>query len=268
MSYIEPSVDRTDFSCPYCRAHTSQTWWELYAHPIKGDKSRPFVPRSAELDIEGSKGMSEEIKDRAKRWATRMVSREVFIEEASPNDESVLPVNNLFMSSCFNCQQLAVWLNRSLIVPSPRTGESPNPDLRPDIRADIDEARAILEVSPRGAVALLRLAVQKLCQQLGEPGKNIDTDIQSLVDKGMNPHLQQAFDVVRVIGNEAVHPGTIDLSDDHETAVQLISLINIVAQQMISNQNAIKALYAKLPPGKLKGIESRANAASRKQGRE
>jgi hypothetical protein len=38
--------------------------------------------------------------------------------------------------------------------------------------------------------------------------------------------VQQSLDIVRVIGNDAVHPGQIDLTDDIETATKLFVLIN------------------------------------------
>ncbi len=101
----------------------------------------------------------------------------------------------------------------------------PNPDLPDHIIRDYEEARGILRDSPRGAAALLRLCVQKLCMHLGEKGKNIDDDIASLVSKGLNPLVQKSLDIVRVIGNEAVHPGVIDLNDDRDTASQLLILI-------------------------------------------
>jgi hypothetical protein len=96
-----------------------------------------------------------------------------------------------------------------------------------------------------------------LCKELGESGKNIDNDIASLVAKGLDPLVQQALDVVRVIGNEAVHPGEIDLDDNRETALQLFNLVNLICNQMISQPKQVKALYDKLPVKKLKGIEQR-----------
>jgi hypothetical protein len=126
-----------------------------------------------------------------------------------------------------------------------------------DVRLDYDEAGRILQLSPRGAAALLRLAIQKLCKELGEKGRNIDDDIASLVKKGLDVRIQRALDIVRVIGNEAVHPGQIDLKDDVATASKLFALVNLVSDTMISQPKHIAEMYGDLPPGKLEAIERR-----------
>jgi Domain of unknown function (DUF4145) len=108
------------------------------------------------------------------------------------------------------------------------------------VRRDFAEARLIFLQSPRGAAALLRLAVQKLCAVLGELGKNINDDIASLVRKGLSVQVQQALDTVRVVGNDAVHLGQIDLNDDPTTAASLFELINMIVDEMISNRRKLK----------------------------
>jgi hypothetical protein len=133
----------------------------------------------------------------------------------------------------------------------------PNDDLSDDIKRDYNEARGIVSRSPRGAAALLRLAIQKLCRELGEPGKNINEDIAALVRRGLPVKLQQALDGVRVIGNEAVHPGEIDISDDLPTATMLFGLVNFIAEKMLTEPKAVEALYGKLPAEKLAQIAKR-----------
>ena len=77
----------------------------------------------------------------------------------------------------------------------------------------------------------------------------------------MNPLVQKSLDIVRVIGNEAVHPGVIDLNDDRDTASQLLILINSIADQMISHPKKVEELYGKLPESKREAIEKRNNKA-------
>ena len=104
---------------------------------------------------------------------------------------------------------------------------------------------------------MLRLCIQKLCKLLGEPGKDINKDIAALVAKGLNPSIQQSLDIVRVIGNESVHPGTIDLRDDLDTARILFRLVNISADALITQPKLIAQTYNLIPEGKRKAIEQR-----------
>ena len=62
---------------------------------------------------------------------------------------------------------------------------------------------------------------------------------------------------MRVIGNESVHPGTIDLNDDRDTAIRLFDLVNIVCEQMITQPRQVEELYQKLPESKREAIEKR-----------
>lgn len=59
------------------------------------------------------------------------------------------------------------------------------PDLPTETRVDYEEAKAILERSPRGAAALLRLCIQKLCTHLGEKGRNLNDNVGALIWKGL-----------------------------------------------------------------------------------
>ena len=144
-----------------------------------------------------------------------------------------------------------------MIFPSKPNVPLPNEDLNQDIKEDYNEASEIVEKSPRSASALLRLSIQKLCQQLGEKGKDLNEDIGKLVKKRLPVKIQQSLDVVRVIGNESVHPGEIDLRDDKDTAYKLFELVNIIADTMITQPKEIDKLYKNLPKKKLDGIKKR-----------
>jgi len=114
-----------------------------------------------------------------------------------------------------------------------------------------------LQKSPRGAAALLRLCIQKLCMELGEKGKDLNTDIKNLVAKGLPEGVQKSLDIVRVIGNESVHPGQIDLRDDMETAKVLFKLVNLIAEKMITEPKEVEEIYNILPEEKRQQIKKR-----------
>lgn len=161
-------------------------------------------------------------------------------------------------SQCTNCKKYGVWVHEAMVYPLICTAPLPNADMPADVAADYNEARTILSLSPRGAAALLRLAIQKLCKHLGEKGENINDDIKELVKKGLSPVIQQALDLVRVVGNDAVHPGQIDLNDDTETAGKLFGLVNIIVQTMITDPREIQQLYdSVVPDGKKQAIAKR-----------
>lgn len=163
----------------------------------------------------------------------------------------------VWFSQCSRCKNFAVWVNDRIVWPQTGDAPSPNSDLPDDVRVDYEEASAILGASPRGAAALLRLGVQKLCKHLGGKGDNLSADIGFLVKKGLNPKIQEALDTIRVIGNHAVHPGQIDLQDDREIARTLFDLVNLVADSMISHPKRMSEVYDNLPERDLKRIKSR-----------
>jgi hypothetical protein len=108
-----------------------------------------------------------------------------------------------------------------MVIPSDAPVEPQHPDLPEDCSVDYREARDIFTKSPRAAAALLRLSIQKLMPHLGEKGANINDDIKSLVSKGLSITVQQSLDFCRVVGNNAVHPGEIDINDSPEVALTL-----------------------------------------------
>ena len=163
---------------------------------------------------------------------------------------------------CFHCRDYSIWYDGNMIKPSIGGVPLPNSDLPSDIVDDYIEARDIINMSPRGASALLRLAIQKLCKHLGQTGKNINNDVKELVKGGLSKKIQQSLDYVRVIGNNAVHPGQIDLKDDKNTALKLFNLINIITEVMITQPKEIDELYNTLPDSQKEAIEKRDNNKS------
>lgn len=164
--------------------------------------------------------------------------------------------------TCASCADVSYWLQRDdaksdsgvQIYPLAVNVPMPHQLLSPDCQVDYLEARAILANSPRGAAALLRLCIQKLLMQLGEKGENINADIGALVKKGLSAKVQKALDICRVVGNNAVHPGEMDLSDTPDVAQKLFSYVNFIVEEMIERPKQIEEMFDSLPEGARSGI--------------
>lgn len=161
------------------------------------------------------------------------------------------------VSYCERCGGSTIWYKNGIIFPQNSIVEPANCDLPADIIDDYNEASSVLSLSPRSSAALLRLAIQKLCKTLGETGKDINSDIKNLVSKGLPSRVQEALDSVRVIGNEAVHPGELNLNDNRDIATKLFKLVNFIATKLITEPREIDELYNSLPESKLEGIKKR-----------
>lgn len=254
---IPPSISETAFSCPHCGAYTTQYWCKVGGSSLSKN-STPIFPDDERIKkLQEDTNMSTEGKSNLLKQIKKFNSGLVFISNDYFNGDYT--IYNLNFSICYNCNEISIWVHKNLIFPVQKYGIAPNTDLPEDIIHDFEEARTIINYSPRGACALLRLCIQKLLIHLGESGKTLDQDIKNLVSKGLHPLIQRSLDIIRVIGNEAVHPGKLDLKDDRDTANELLMLINSIAEQMISHPKKVEEIYEKLPPEKRNAIEIRDN---------
>lgn len=165
--------------------------------------------------------------------------------------------NILYIARCCSCGKKIVWIDNEYIYPN-IIAEEVNPDLPESVKQLYNEAGLIYNQSPRAACALLRLAIEKLCHELGETADKINDNIAALVKKGLSPKVQKALDLVRVVGNNAVHPGKIAFDvDDITTAKSLMRLVNMIGQIMITDPKDIDNMYSQLPESTKKSIERR-----------
>ena len=166
--------------------------------------------------------------------------------------------NILSSATCQHCKETSIWIEDKMYFPDTGNSPFPNPEMPELVKNLYMEAASISNKSSRGAAALLRLAIQILCKELGETGNNINADIGNLVKKGLPEIVQQSLDVVRVTGNDAVHPGQID-TDNPETVGQLFDLTNVIIEYMIALPKKVSGIYTSLPKGKTDAIKNRDN---------
>jgi hypothetical protein len=90
-----------------------------------------------------------------------------------------------------------------------------------------------LEASPRGAAALLRIAIEKLCKELGVSGESLKDDIAFFVREDMDARVQKVLDAAQIIESNTMRPGQIGLGEDRATAETLSGLVNLICEKMI-----------------------------------
>jgi Domain of unknown function (DUF4145) len=173
------------------------------------------------------------------------------------------PASPIWVATCTRCDLRSYWMETKgqegqMLWPfGGGTAPHPHPAMPDDVREDYEEARSIVERSTRGAAALLRLALQKLMPHLGQPGKDLNKDIGALVAAGLDVRVQKSLDTLRVIGNNSVHPGEMDIRDDAETAQGLFKILNFIVEQLIEMPQRLQDVYESLPGSARAAIEKR-----------
>jgi hypothetical protein len=227
--YFPPKHGERKFHCAHCGVYAEQKWSHMNAcgdeYTTKGD------------------------------WGN-IVNRSNILNTSKFTDK--LP-EHYTISRCEHCLGLTLWHKGSMILPRIISVTQPNEDLSDDIKQLYNEAANILQDSPRAAAALIRLALQVLCKELGEKGKDINDDIKSLVAKGLDTRVQKAMDSLRVVGNNGAHPGEINLNENRDKVVKMFDIINFIAQKMITDPKELDSFFDDLPDGAKKAIEKRDN---------
>ena len=100
------------------------------------------------------------------------------------------------------------------------------------------------------------MAIETICQQL-EPSGNLNQKIAKLVKKGLDDRIIKSLDIVRITGNDKIHPGQINNDDDISVAIAMFELCNYIVDRMIIQPQKIDELFNKLPQEKKDAIEKR-----------
>lgn len=236
---LDPTFGSKKFQCPHCRVVAQQTWFDVR----RAAESANTIISHVFYDYRGS------IVD----WEQKAIAQ--FIRQVNDANGRHMPEfvpHGFSVATCDSCDKFTLWVDGELVFPPTIPVAPPNSDMDEEIRSLYLEAASIVGDSPRGATALLRLALQLLLKQLGKSGKNINSDIKELVSDGLSPKIQQALDLLRVVGNNSVHPGQIDLKDGRDIAFKLFHVLNFIADEMISKPKELELLYSEVVPDETK----------------
>ncbi|TCB60256.1 DUF4145 domain-containing protein [Acinetobacter terrae] len=182
----------------------------------------------------------------------------------------------IHQATCVSCNKENIWYNHRTVsgwiglngIPRPiddselsrlfpvqeiTNQDIPNylPDMPKDVKTLYKEAALIFELSPRSAAALIRLALEKLCEHLGVKKKNIKESIEELAKQQIIPlRVAQAADNIRLIGNANVHAGIIcdEVLDDINPAI--FSYINLIVDYAIKKPKEIEEINLLFPEQK------------------
>lgn len=175
--------------------------------------------------------------------------------------ETLLNENAYIFGSCRRCLRMTLWRDNKMVYPIGGPASDPSEDMPADVMAIYHEANKIAGISPRAAAGLLRMAVERLIRGHLLPDEDKDSTLYALigilVKSGLDISIQQSLDVVRIIGNEALHSGQIAIDDDPEVVATLFMLLNYIVDDRITRPKTVSKIYNKLPSGKLQGIKDR-----------
>lgn len=239
-------------NCPFCTSFSGQVCHAMHPHIISSDLDKNFTLfNSDERDVTAEEDYQN------------MLSSVGYHEELNISFKEFKNHTGFIISSkCRSCEKTSIWYKghyfEELLFPKTNSiNLIPNQDLSEAAKKDFNEAISVLDISPRSSAALARLTLEKMLKDLNIKGNDINLKIQTLVDNGLSPTIQQSLDIVRVVGNNAVHPGKMDITDDTDTATTILKLINVIAETLITIPKQVESVYQTLPEGSRNAIEKR-----------
>lgn len=236
---LSPKFESEKFQCPHCQIASQQKWFDVNRASESANRiiNHVFYDYRTQIEPYQQKAIAAFIEQ---------------VEVLNYRHMSEYVPNFFSVATCSNCGKISLWVNKEIVYPKKMPVALPNEDMQQEIQDLYLEAATIVFDSPKGATALLRLALQLLLKQLGKSGKNINHDIKELVAEGLSPKIQQALDLLRVVGNNAVHPGQINIEDGRGIALKLFQVINFIANEMITKPKELDLLYADVVPEETK----------------
>lgn len=211
MEYVTPEFNKDRFTCPHCNTVAHQLW----TNRIRASKENSTSKSAQDHYTEYSYYLSD-----------------------------------LKSAKCEYCDKYSLWIKEKMIYPRKTSVPEPNEDMSEKVKEDYIEASKIVNDSPRSACALLRVALEKLMIELGYKKGNLYEKINNFVGEDKGSDLEHSLTSVRVIGNDSVHSGVLDIKDNKPIAVALFNILNYIVEDTITKKRKIDEIYDIIPDSK------------------
>ncbi len=226
-----PKLLANVFSCPNCGDTAEQKWaqlfWEGEYIPTDPNGEIPEVPYHP-ASVDGSEGVPRVVLqakcmscDKGSLWsAAKSQSKDGF----------------------------AIFRSGRMLFPRYRKRKSLPPEAGNIAKRYYRDANAIAKISPQAAAALLRATIEALCRQiLGDKRSSLSEMIKVLQSKyHFDKEVEQAMHVLRIIGNEALHPTELNYSVRATTTTvnKLFMLVDYIVASTIVKSKLVRQLTA------------------------
>ncbi|MFC2754323.1 MAG: DUF4145 domain-containing protein [Candidatus Nanogingivalis sp.] len=242
--YYIPKYFGRSFNCPHCRVYSRQEWGYLRSRDLNDEDHDSYTEYDGPNFVDLNTGY--EYPDSNTKYV-------------GPDPLGDICLDDSFaVSRCDHCKEWVLWKDLKIIYPRSITVENPNPDMPEVAKGLYMESAKILQDSPRASAALLRLALQEILNEVVKGGvkNNINKNI-GILSKEVDEDTWKAMDLIRIIGNNAVHPGEIQVEE--ENTEYMYNLLNIIVQKTISNKKHIDDRFKRLPKSIRESINRRSN---------
>jgi Domain of unknown function (DUF4145) len=239
MKYVAPNLETAAFNCPHCHVLCPQEWYRILKD--KDDNGNP------------SYAVRKTLPPKQQFYQSEMVRVPVGNAELHINLEGNLEGFRITQCTNPDCQKEAIWEGNRMIYPLVSPAPLAHEDMPKKVKDIYNKARNVFPISHESSSAMLRLALEELLMTIDNSSKSISEKIDRLIKKGQFPiEAIQAMDSIRVFGNEAVHPGKIQLDEPEEVALFLFELMNDIVEETISKPKRRNKYYRLIPESKRK----------------
>jgi hypothetical protein len=213
MKQTTPTLGAPSFECPRCNEEAQQTWHWLLSRPNK----------------EFARGPDGSLRGKAPNGAA-----------PDGTDGKLREEGGLSMAVCQSCKKPSLWLQDAMVYPHATRIRGPAADMPVLAKEYYNEARNVCDASPRAAAALLRMALEALCDEVESEGSDLASKVAFLTNEGLPPAVLEGIGMLNLLGRDTRHAGLIDPDQDRVHADALFKVLNIVVEYAITLPGLVK----------------------------